>query len=149
MLQLRDWSLRMLLKLAAWKVRVENKTGQVGYQTLCSPSRQAVMISSRILWRCFCLALLATKRLSAEVPVKLVFSPRGVPKTETTEAQQHVRTRLDNLIPASTSGLLSGVPWTFCSFCQSERSCEGHNPPTSSTTTTQGVGACEENCSTC
>lgn len=89
------------------------------------------MISSRILCRYFCLALLATKRLKAEVPEKLLFSPRGVPRTETTEAQQQVKTRRESLIPASTSGLLSGVPWTFWSFCQSDKSCDGHKPPTS------------------
>lgn len=99
--------------------------------TLCNPSKLAVIMSSFIFCRYFCLVLLATSLLSAEVPVIWGFSLNGVPRTETTDDQQQVSTLLDNLIPASSSGLVSGVPWTFWSFCQSVRSWEGDSPPTS------------------
>lgn len=55
--------------------------------------------------------LRATNRLIADVPEPgCGFSPKAPPNTDITDAQQHVSTLLDNLIPASISGLLSGVP---------------------------------------
>lgn len=99
--------------------------------TFWRPSRLAVIISSVTLWRFFCRALLATSLLSAEEPLTCGFSTNGDPNTDTTELQQHVKTLRDSFIPASISGLVSGVPWIFCSFCQSVKNWVEHNPPTS------------------
>lgn len=99
--------------------------------TLCNPSKLEVITSSLIFCLYFCLALLATSLLKADVPLGQVVSPNGIPSTDTTDVQQQVSTRLESFTPASTSGLFSDDTCTLCSFCQSVSNCDGHSPPIS------------------